>query len=181
MTKHIVGISGSLRKGSHNTLLLQQAQQFLPKDYQFTLADISQIPLYNQDDESNLPAAVEQFAALCRSADGFLISTPEYNGQISGVLKNALDWVSRPIVQTPLALKPIAIMGSTMGMGGTARAQINLRNLLFALNMDPVNRPEFQLSQAHLKFDESGAFTDPNGLKILQQLIENLAVKVGQR
>lgn len=175
---HIVGLSGSLRKASFNTTLLEQAKHFLPNDFDFSFADLSQIPLYNQDLENDLPPAVKQFAELCRSADGILISTPEYNFQIPGLLKNALDWVSRQNVQTPLALKPVAIMGATMGMGGTARAQTSMRELLFSLNMDPVNRPEFMLSQAQNKFDESGKLNDPISLQILQQLVENFAVKV---
>lgn len=175
---HIVGLSGSLRKASFNTVLLDNASRFLSEDFQFTIADLSQIPFYNQELENNLPASVQQFADLCHSADGILISTPEYNGQISGVLKNALDWVSRQNVQTPLALKPVAIMGATSGLGGTARAQTNLRALLFALNMDPVNRPEFQLPQAQNKIDEFGNINDLRSLQILQQLVNNFCVKV---
>lgn len=177
---HIVGLSGSLRKASFNTMLLEQASDFLPEEFDFTLADLSQIPLYNQDLENDLPLSVKQFAELCQSAHGFLISTPEYNAQISGVLKNALDWVSRQNLKTPLALKPVAIMGATAGMGGTARAQTNLRQLLFSLNMDPVNRPEFLLPQAQTKFDESAKLNDPMSVKILLQLVENFAIKVSK-
>lgn len=175
---HIVGISGSLRKNSYNTQLLHNAASLMPEEFQFTLADISVLPLYNQDLESELPEAVQQFAELCHSANGFVISTPEYNGQISGALKNALDWASRPAVQTPLALKPVALMGATPGMGGTARAQMNMRTLFFGLNMDPVNRPEFQLPQSHTKFDDTGALTDPMAQQIMQQLVDNLVTKV---
>ncbi|MBB3130374.1 chromate reductase [Paenibacillus rhizosphaerae] len=175
---HIVGISGSLRKHSHNTQLLHNAAALLPEDFRFTLADISALPLYNQDLESELPEAVKQFAELLHSGSGFLISSPEYNGQLSGALKNALDWASRPALQTPLALKPVALMGATPGMGGTGRAQVGIRSLLFALNMDAVNRPEFLLPQSHTKFDDSGALTDPMAQQIMQQLVDNLVTKI---
>jgi chromate reductase len=94
------------------------------------------------------------------------------------VLKNALDWVSRAYLLTPLALKPVAIMGATKGNGGTSQAQTNLRQLLFSLNMEPVNRPVLQVSQAHTKFDEAGQFTDAHGKEILEKLVHNLAAKV---
>jgi chromate reductase len=174
----VLGISGSLRNKSYNTMLLKHASKFLPDDFSFTLAEISNLPYYNDDLENNLPKSVTEFVELCRTADAVLITTPEYNGQIPGVLKNALDWVSIAPLQKPLALKPIAIMGASTGLVGTARAQTNLRNLLFALNMDPVNRPEVRLSQANLKFNEDGILTDDKDLQMLEQLITNLVVKV---
>lgn len=153
---HIVGFAGSLRKESINKALLLNAKELLPEGYRFTLADLSEIPAYNQDLESDLPAAVHELAALCQTADGFLISTPEYNYSVPGFLKNAFDWLSRPNVGRPLASKPVAIMGATPGMFGTSRAQSHLRDMLFGLNMEPVNRPEVLVPQAHTKFDETG-------------------------
>jgi len=174
----VLGISGSLRNKSYNTMLLKYVTKFLPNDFSFTLAEISNLPFYNEDLENNLPKSVTEFVELCHSADAVLISTPEYNGQIPGVLKNALDWVSIALMKKPLALKPIAIMGASTGLVGTARAQTNLRNLLFALNMDPVNRPEVRLSQANLKFNEDSILTDDKDLQMLEQLITNFEAKV---
>ena len=178
-TYHIVGLTGSLRRASSNKTLLENAAGFLPSHFRYTYADLGDIPLYNQDLETDgIPEPVLRLAELCRSADGILISTPEFNGQITGVLKNALDWLSRKPVDTPLALKPVAIMGATPGLGGTARAQTNLRQLLFALNMDAVNRPEMQLRQAPSKFDAVGRLTDESSRDILRQLVDNLCAKV---
>ncbi|GLX67890.1 NADPH-dependent FMN reductase [Paenibacillus glycanilyticus] len=175
---HIVGLTGSLRKASLNKSLLKNAALFLPESYTYTYADLSDLPLYNQDLEENLPEEVKQFAELCKSADGFLISTPEYNGMITGVLKNALDWVSRKNIGAPLATKPVAVMGATPGPGGTVRAQMNLRQLIFALDMDPVNRPELKLSHATMKFDDDGRITDFATLQVLEQLMGKFVDKV---
>ncbi|MGZ9586008.1 NADPH-dependent FMN reductase [Paenibacillus marinisediminis] len=177
-TKHIVGISGSLRNNSLNTALLLNAKEMLPSEYTFTLADISALPLYNQELEGDLPQSVKDLAELCHSADGFLISTPEYNGSISGSLKNALDWMSRQFVGTPLALKPVAVMGATPGFYGTSRAQTHLRDILLYLNMDAVTRPELLIGQAHQKFDESMNFTDDMGKQFMQQLMDKFVTKV---
>ena len=174
----VIGLSGSLRKESYNTMLLKNASRFLPDDISFTLAEIANIPFYNEDLESDLPKSLTEFVELCSTADAVLISTPEYNGQIPGVLKNALDWVSIASLHKPLALKPIAIMGASTGLVGTARAQMNLRNLLFALNMDPVNRPEIRLAQANFKFNGDGILTDEKDLQMLEQLMTNFVVKV---
>ena len=177
-TKHIVGISGSLRKQSLNTALLNNVKDLLPVEYTFTLADISQLPIYNQELEAELPKSVQELAALCKSADGFLISTPEYNGSISGALKNAFDWMSRSFVETPLAMKPAAVMGATPGLYGTSRAQSHLRDILLYLNMDVVTRPELLIGQAHEKFDDSMTLTDEMGRKFAQQLMDKFVVKV---
>lgn len=175
---HIVGISGSLRRGSLNTKLLLHAKDYLPAHYTFTLADISELPHYNQDLEADLPESVQQLVELCRSADGILVSSPEYNWSIPGVLKNALDWLSRQAVGTPLALKPAAIMGGTPGGFGTSRGQLHLREQLFVLNLDTVNRPEVLVPQLHTKFDEEGKFTDEMGSQLLEKLIASFVQKV---
>jgi len=178
---HIVGLCGSLRQHSINKSLLIQAGKLLPDHCQFTLADLSRIPLYNQDLEHDLPASVRELARLAQSADGFLISSPEYNYSVSGVLKNALDWLSRSFVGTPLAAKPAAIMGATPGQFGTARGQVHLRDILFGLNMAPVSRPEVLVSHADAKFDEQGALTDETTLQYMKQLVDNLVEAVEQR
>jgi chromate reductase len=178
---HIVGFCGSIRKDSLNKALLIQASKLLPAHCQFTFADISQLPLYNQDLENDLPASVIELARLAQSADGFLISCPEYNHSVPGVLKNALDWLSRQFVGTPLASKPVAIMGAAPGMFGTVRAQVHLRDILFGLNMSPVSRPEVMIPQATSKFDENGLLTDETSLQFLQQLVDNLAAAIETR
>lgn len=178
-TYHIVGLTGSLRRQSYNKTLLENAASLLPDNFRYTYADLGDIPLYNQDlEDGELPEPVLRLAELCRSADGVLISTPEYNGQITGVLKNALDWLSRKPVGTPLAQKPAAIMGASTGLGGTARAQTNLRQLLVSLNMDTVNRPELLLRQAQGKFDGEGKLADEATRDILKHLLDNLCAKV---
>jgi chromate reductase len=180
-TLHIVGFCGSIRKDSINKALLIQAGKLLPEHCQFTLADISQLPHYNQDLENDLPSSVRELARLAQSADGFLISSPEYNYSVPGVLKNALDWLSRQFVGTPLATKPVAIMGATPGQFGTARAQVHLRDILFGLNMAPISRPEVLVPQAHTKFDDNGALTDETSLQFLKQLVDNLVDAVERR
>lgn len=175
---HVVGICGSLRKESLNRMLLLNASKLLPNEYRFTLADISQIPLFNQDLETQLPQSVIDLARLAESADAFLISTPEYNYSVPGVLKNVLDWLSRQSSGAPLALKPVAIMGATPGLFGTARAQTHLRDILFGVNMVPVNRPEVLVPQAHTKFDANGKLTDDTTRNFLQQLIDALVASI---
>lgn len=172
--RHIVGFCGSLRKQSLNRALLQQAAGFLPGDYRFTEADLSVIPLYNQDLEAELPQPVRELAELVRSADAILISSPEYNHSIAGVLKNALDWLSRPAAGTPLVHKPVGIMGATPGRLGTVRAQIHLRDVLFSLNMAPINRPEVLVGEAAGKFDANGNLADEATAQVLKQLVDNL-------
>ncbi len=174
---HIVGFCGSLRKDSLNKALLIQASQLLPDHYQFTFADISQLPHYNQDLEEDLPVSVQEIAQLAQSADAFLISSPEYNYSVPGVLKNALDWLSRPFVGAPLATKPVAIMGATPGLFGTARAQVHLRDILFGMNMAPIRRPEVLIPQAPSKLD-NGVLTDETSRQFLKQLVDNLVSAV---
>lgn len=178
---NILGICGSLRKGSYNAMLLGEAALHLPAQMRFTQADLSNIPLFNQELEADHPAPVKEFAELCRAADGVLLATPEYNWQIPGVLKNALDWVSRASIHVPLWGKPIAVMGATPGAYGTARAQIVLRGLLFALNMDPVSKPEILLANADQKFSVEGRLTDEDAAVLLRKLMEGFVKKVRAR
>lgn len=156
----ILGISGSLRKNSVNTGLLRAAQQLVPPGMQIEIADISQIPLFNDDIlTAGMPEVVEQFKHLISEADGLLIATPEYNHSIPGVLKNALDWGSRPMKTQPFSGKPLAVMGAG-GVTGTLRAQIHLRQVAAALNMLPLNKPELLVMQAWEKFDSQGNLVD---------------------
>ncbi|MCP4329638.1 MAG: NAD(P)H-dependent oxidoreductase [Alphaproteobacteria bacterium] len=152
----IVAISGSLREASFNTSLLKAAQQLAPDDMDIDIEDISQIPPYNADLHADgFPAPVLRLAERIREADAVLIATPEYNYSIPGVLKNAIDWVSRTENQ-PFDGKAIAIMGASMGNLGTARAQYHLRQVFVFLNGLVMNRPEVFVGAAHDKHDGDG-------------------------
>ncbi|PWI58703.1 NADPH-dependent FMN reductase [Sulfoacidibacillus thermotolerans] len=171
---HIVGISGSLRKESYNTKLLQSASELLPPFVTYTAADISQLPLYNQDLENEVPSAVLQLVDLAKSADAFIFTTPEFNFTISAALKNAFEWLSRSMFGSPLARKPAAIAGATLGAYGTAKAQVHLRDILHGLDMRPVSRPEVLVSFAAQKFSPEGKITDEVTRDFLKQLMDNL-------
>ena len=151
----LLGISGSLRRASHNTKLLQiAAESFGCESY--TLADID-LPLYNGDVEEaeGIPAKVQALAALIGAADAVLIATPEYNKGMSGALKNALDWLSR-VKPAPLAGKPVAIMSASAGISGGARAQYALRLALVPFDARVLNAPEVLVGASHDAFDADG-------------------------
>jgi len=118
--------------------------------------DLEGIPGFNQDDEKNPPAKIAEFKARIREADAILFVTPEYNYSIPGVLKNAIDWASRPYGDSAWNGKPAAIMGASMGAIATARAQYDLRKMMVFLNMFPINQPEVMIGNAGEKFDEQG-------------------------
>ena len=139
---------------------MRTAIELKPRGMTIETADIGSIPLYNEDVRAQgFPPPVEKLRAQIAAADALLFVTPEYNYSMPGVLKNAIDWASRPPDQ-PFAGKPIAIMGAGAGMAGTARAQYDLRRCCVFLDMHPVNRPEVQIGQAQTKFDEQGRLTD---------------------
>jgi len=146
---HILGIAGSLGKQSYNRSLLEAALELIPAGCTLEIFDIKDIPLYNQDEETNLPPAVSLFKNKVKAAHAILIATPEYNYSIPGVLKNALDWGSRPYGDNSWNNKPVAIMGASSGMLGTARAQYHLRQVFITLNMHAFNRPELMIGSAH--------------------------------
>ncbi len=137
---HILGFSGSLRQASINSGLLRAAQTVLPVDMTLEIYDLTPIPLFCQDlvDQGNVPVPVQAFKARLAAADGLLMATPEYNYSIPGVLKNAIDWASRPVADSPLNGKPLAIMGAGGAMG-TSRAQYHLRQVAVYTNMLPLN------------------------------------------
>jgi chromate reductase len=172
---HVLGISGSLRHGSWNTGLLNAASELLPEGMSLEIADLADIPLYNQDhDGPNASNAVRQFRGQIRAADALLIATPEYNASIPGVLKNALDWASRPITDSALSGKPLAMMGAG-GVSGTNRAQLALRTISGALNVLPLNRPQVQITRSWEKFDAEGQLTDEQSRQEIRALLEALA------
>src|SRR5579883_1519371 len=154
---HIVGISGSLRKGSYNILLLKTALSLVPEGVTTETADIGELPLYNFDvEQPSHPDSVIAFKSVLAKADAFVIATPEYNYSMPGGLKNAIDWASRPPNLSPLFGKPLAIMSASTSLLGGARAQYHLRQTCVFLDMHPLNRPEVMVSKAQEKFDAEG-------------------------
>jgi len=170
----ILGISGSLRKTSYNRGLLRAAVELAPKGCSVEIFDLDGIPLFNQDHEANLPPAVVQLKAKVRAADALLIACPEYNYSFSGVLKNALDWGSRPYGDNAWDNKPVAIVGASVGTLGTARAQYHLRQVFVTLNMHPLNKPEIMVASAQDKFDAQGNLTDPKARQKIAEALKAL-------
>lgn len=159
-TVRVLGISGSLRRGSFNSAALRAALELAPAGMTIETFDLAPIPLYNEDvRQQGFPPPVEELRRRIKQADGLLIVTPEYNYSIPGVLKNSIDWASRPPEQ-PFDGKPIAIMGASPGILGTARSQYHLRQCFVFLNAYLLNRPEVMITQAQTKFDADGKLTD---------------------
>jgi len=176
----VLGISGSLRKSSFNTALLRIADELKPAGMTIQVADIAAIPLYNEDVRAQgFPAPVEALRQQIKAADALLIACPEYNYSMSGVLKNAIDWASRPPEQ-PFAGKPLAIMGAAAGMAGSARAQYHLRQACVFLDMHPLNKPEVLIGAAQSKFDAQGNLTDETARGLIRDLLAALAKRVGK-
>jgi chromate reductase, NAD(P)H dehydrogenase (quinone) len=171
---NVLGISGSLRKGSYNSMALRAAQKLAPAGMRIDIADIGAIPLYNDDVRlAGEPPPVAELKAKVRAADAVLIVTPEYNFSIPGVLKNTLDWLSRP-PEPPFTGKPVAIMGASPGPVGTARVQYDLRKVLVFLDAFTVNKPEVFISFAQNKFDAQGDLTDEPTAKFMTELLVSL-------
>ncbi len=168
----ILGISGSIRKGSFNTMSLRAAQEVAPAGVTVEICDISDLPMYNDDIRAaGYPASVQRMRAQVAAADAVLFATPEYNYAVSAPLKNAFDWISRPPDQ-PLANKAVGIMSASGGPLGGVRAQYALRHMLVATNSYAVNNPQVVIGGAPQKFDESGKFNDPMGRDLIKQLLE---------
>ena len=171
---NILGIAGSLRKQSYNRGLLQAAKELAPPSCNLEIFDLDNIPLYNQDDEAQFPQSVTLLKTKIRAADAILIVTPEYNYSIPGVLKNALDWASRPYGDGAWDNKPVAIMGASMGEQGTSRAQYHLRQVFVTLNMHALNKPEVMVNFAQNKFDDKGQLIDPKTRQKIAELLTAL-------
>jgi len=170
----VLGISGSLRAGSYNTMALKAAQKLAPAGMTIEIASIADIPLYNDDVRAQGdPEPVSRLKAAIRAADAVLIVTPEYNFSIPGVLKNALDWMSRP-PEPPFGGKCVAIMGASPGPVGTARVQYDLRKVLVFLDAFCVNKPEVFIANCASKFDAQGNLTDEAGAKFIGELLVNM-------
>jgi len=172
----ILGIAGSLRRDSYNRAALRAATELVPEGVTIEIFELDGIPAFNQDEEQNPPAKVTELKKRIREADAILIVTPEFNYSIPGVLKNAIDWASRPYGDSAWNGKPAAIMGASVGAIGTARAQYHLRQMMVFLNMFPINQPEVMIGNAHERFDSLGNLTHDATKEFIRQLIENLVV-----
>ena len=173
---NVLGICGSLRQASYNAAALLVAQALAPDvGMRITMADIADLPLYNEDlRTAHFPPPVERLRAQIQAADALLFVTPEYNYSVPGVLKNAIDWASRPPDQ-PFAGKPAAIMGASPGVIGTGRAQYHLRQILVCVDALPLNKPEVMIGVAHERFDADGQLVHAATREHLGRLLSALA------
>ena len=168
----LLGLAGSLRAGSYNRGLLRAAAELAPADAVFEEHDLRGLPFYDGDLEAaGDPVSVIELKDAIRRADALVIATPEYNRGLPGVLKNAIDWASRPALASPLAGKPVAIMGATTGFAGTARAQQQLRDALEFPGALVLQQPEVLVSEAYLRFNENGDLVDE---EVREQIAELL-------
>ncbi|MBB5438582.1 chromate reductase [Pedobacter sp. AK017] len=170
MSIKIAAFSGSLRKDSYTTKLIKAFKHLSPDGVTVEIIDISQLPLLNQDLEADLPAAVKDLHQSIENADAIILATPEYNRSYSPVLKNALDWGSRPQGQNKWDKKPAVVLGCTPYNLGAFGAVQHLRQVLVYLNMQPVQQPEFYLAGAADKFDGQGNLIDEQTKKLITDL-----------
>ena len=171
----ILGISGSLRERSYNRALLRAAAELAPEGVEIEEFDLREIPLYDADVEAaGDPEPVAKLRAAVAEADALLFATPEYNRGTSGVLKNAIDWLSRPALASVLRWKPVAIMGASTGRGGTRNAQAQVRDALLFPGAILVAEPEVAIPLAWERFDENGELTDERMRKTLRELLDAL-------
>ena len=174
----ILGIAGSLRKASYNRGALRAAQQLCPEGARIEVIELDGIPGFSQDEEQKPPAKVAELKRRIREADAILFATPEYNYGLPGVLKNAIDWASRPYGDNAWDGKPCALMSAAMSMGGGIRAQYQLRQSFVFLNMEAVVQPEVAINNVGERFDAQGNLKDETSKKLIGQLLQNLVAKV---
>ena len=173
-TIRILGIAGSLRRHSYNRGVLRAAAELAPEGATIDIFEIDEIPLFSEDDEQDPPAQVVELKRRILEADAVLFVTPEYNYSIPGVLKNAIDWASRPPGDNAWSGKPAAIMGASVGAFGTVRAQHHLRQVMLSLNMFPLNQPEVMIAAANERFDTVGKLTDEETREYVGVLVQSL-------
>jgi chromate reductase len=176
----ILGISGSLRRDSHNTNLLRAAALSLPPGAELELFDgLGELPHYSADiDHDPAPETVALLREAIAEADGVLIATPEFNASIPGVLKNALDWASRPFPDNALRGKPVAVVGASTGLFGAVWAQAEARKVLETIGADVLDH-ELPVGQAHIAFGDDGGLTDTGMRDALEGLVSLLAARAG--
>ena len=177
----ILGISGSLRAGSHNTQLLRLAAEELPEGVELELyEDLAAIPPFDQDLVEVAPDEVEQLKEAVAASDAILVATPELNGSIPGQLKNALDWVSRPLAANPLRNKPAVVVGASTGAFGAVWAQAELRKVLASIGARVVDA-EAAVGHAPTRFDEDGTLIDEDLREQLGEVVDALAAAITER
>jgi chromate reductase len=170
----LLGISGSLRKQSYNSGALRAIPSLLPDGMTFDVAELADVPFYNADvEQTGFPDAVKEFRARVAGADALIFAVPEYNFSLSGVLKNALEWLSRP-PNPPINGKPCAVFGASVSPLGTARGQFHFRHVCVSLNMVAVNVPHVDITNAKTKFDAQSQLIDTVSLDALRQLLQEL-------
>ncbi len=174
-----VALVGSLREASYNRALFQVFRDIAPHDVTWTEASIRSLPFYNPDLEP--PKQARQFWDLMRRADALVCFTPEYNGSIPAVIKNALDWASRDPTGSSIAGKPSVVLGASQGLFGTLRSQLHLRQILTFMDADLVQKPEVLISEAHVKLEPRGQLNDLVAQRLMTMLAENLYARVGGR
>ena len=175
---NIVAISGSLRKGSYNTALLREMMKLAPAGMKIEIADISNLPMYNQDDEAAFPAEAQALKDKIENADGLILATPEFNRSISSALKNAIDWASRPYGKNSFAGRIILTAGVAYGKTGTAPAQAHLRQILLYLDADVMGQPELYLGPSADLFDANNELTRDSIKELLANALSVLAERV---
>lgn len=175
---HIVAISGSLRKGSTNTALLRAFQALAPSEMKIEMVSVADLPLFNEDVEMPYPVAAQVLKDKVEAADGLIIATPEYNRSMSGVLKNAIDWLTRPYGRNSFAGKPILVAGVSVGKLSTAIAQNHLKGILLHLDANVIGQPELHLGPSQDVFDAAGNVKDAGTKELLTKALGVLAGRV---
>ena len=177
----IVAFAGSLRRRSLNRALIEAGREVAPPEFTITTIEIGGLPFYDADIETQGdPPAVTEFKGALAAADGILIATPEHNSGIPGVLTNALDWGSRLPGRSPLAGKPVMVMGASPSQVGTARAQLHLRQVLSHVQARVLPPPELLLARAHERFDAELRLTDENTRLLLAGLLRRFAAWIAR-
>ena len=173
MAYQIAVVVGSLRKGSFNRQLAHAVTSLAPADYSFNFLDIGGLPLYSQDYDADYPEVARNFKQQIEAADALLFVTPEYNRSMPGVLKNAIDWGSRPWGKNSWGGKPGAVLGTSVGAIGTALAQQHLRNVMAYLNVSLLGQPEMFIKHDPAKINENGEIIDEDMRKFLQSFVDS--------
>ena len=177
----LIGISGSLRRDSYCTAILRTLRDQLPEQVTLDIFELTRIPLYNQDDEAeNFPSSVQTFKDAVARCDGVVIASPEYNYGMPGVLKNALDWASRPMNNSPFAGKPTLVMTASPAFTGGVRAQIQIAETLRAMLAHVVATPQVVVPAAHTKI-EDGKLKDSVSVDYAMKAIDAILVAVKRR
>ena len=174
---NIVAISGSLRKDSFNTKLLHAMQELAPEGASMEVVPVADLPLYDYDREAEYPAEAKAVKDKILAADAIVLATPEYNRSVSGVLKNAIDWVSRPYGTNAFAGKAVLVCGVSSGKIGTAVAQSHLKEIMLYLDAKVVGQPELYLGPAKDVFNDDGSLKEESTKELLRNALETLKAR----